>query len=148
MSRKEKATFVFKNGYNCAQAVFSSFADVLDLSEDQACRIATGFGGGVARHGEICGAVSGGVLALSTKFGRGVNDPKENMEDVYSKTQELVKEFEKRMGTVNCKKLLNECNLLTPEGQQEFIENGYGSTVCILCVETVMDILEETMTGE
>lgn len=143
--KKDIAVETFKSGFNCGQAVFSSFSDECGLSRDLACKLATGLGGGVARHGEICGAVSGGVLALSALFGRGENDPKENMELTYSKTKELIRGFKEKMGTVSCKELLHDCDLLTSEGMKDFVDNRYGSTVCIPCVEAAVEVLEPLM---
>ncbi len=149
--KKDIAVEMFKSGFNCGQAVFSTFSDECDecgLSRDLACKLATGLGGGVARHGEICGAVSGAVLALSASFGRGENDPKENMELTYSKTQELIRGFKEKMGTVSCKELLHGCDLLTSDGMKKFVDKKYGSTVCIPSVEAAVEVLEPLMKKE
>lgn len=143
--RKESAEDCFTSGYNCGQAVYSSFADEFGISRDFALKAATGLGGGVARHGEICGAVSGGVLVLSSIFGRGENDPRENMEITYSRTQELLRSFTEKMGSVSCRELLDGCDLTTKEGRENFVSKGYGRAVCIPCIKAVVEIVESLL---
>ncbi|MBO5812731.1 MAG: C_GCAxxG_C_C family protein, partial [Bacteroidaceae bacterium] len=57
--RIQRAVDNFKQGYNCAQAVTAAFADLYDLTEEQALRISASFGGGIGRMREVCGAASG-----------------------------------------------------------------------------------------
>lgn len=80
-------------------------------------KIATGFCSGVAQTGGICGAVSGGVMALSMVHGRETNG--DDRELLYQKTQKLVKEFEDKFGSRNCSALL-DLDLGTEEGRQAF----------------------------
>lgn len=53
------ALYRFENGFNCSQVVLSSFTSELELPQEQALRLASPFGGGMARRGEVCGAVNG-----------------------------------------------------------------------------------------
>lgn len=140
--KKDRAAEIFRNGFNCGQAVFISFAEECGISRDMACKLATGLGGGVARHGEICGAVSAGVLVLSSIFGRAESDGPEKMETTYSKTAQLFQKFREKRGSVNCSTLLNGCDLLSKEGRYEFCERGFAGDVCIPCVETAVEIVE------
>lgn len=57
--------------YNCAQAVFLPFAGEAGISEEAAMRVAANFGSGM-RRGAVCGAVSGGLMALGLL---GLDDP-------------------------------------------------------------------------
>lgn len=68
MSKKEKALNYFSQKFNCSQAVLSTFAEELGISEELALKIGTEFGGG-ARRGELCGAVSGALMVLGLKYG-------------------------------------------------------------------------------
>ena len=56
---------LFERGYNCAQAVAGAFADQMGMPQSQVLQLAGGFGGGVGRLREICGAVSGMAMVLS-----------------------------------------------------------------------------------
>ncbi len=131
MNRSEMAVNKFKEGYNCAQSVLFSFAEDLHISKDHALRIANGFGSGMGRKQEVCGAVSGGILVLNHLYGRGENEDKDQQNLLYAKVRDLMDGFERKFGTVNCKKLLGGCELMTPEGQEQFsannlIEDCYG----------------------
>ena len=120
MNRSEIAVNKFKEGYNCAQSVLFSFADMLDISENEALKLATGFGGGMGRKQEVCGAISGGILVLSLLHGRGENDDRQNQEITYAEVRQLIERFEEKYSTVNCSKLLDGCVLETSEGQEQF----------------------------
>ncbi len=67
MNIGKKALEQHKNGYNCAQAVFSACTDLVDLDEKTALAISAGFGGGL-RSGEVCGAVSGALMAVGMAY--------------------------------------------------------------------------------
>ena len=69
MSYAECAAQNFLNGCNCAQAVLLAFSDLTKLDPDTARRIASGFGGGMARMREVCGAVSGMFMAAGLLYG-------------------------------------------------------------------------------
>ena len=69
ISRADLAEKYFNEGANCAQAVLAAFADELGIEKDFAMRLASGFGGGVGRMREVCGAFSGLVLVENLKNG-------------------------------------------------------------------------------
>ena len=73
MNHEEEAKRLFMQGYNCAQAVFCAFCDETGLDIDTAARMASSFGGGMGRLREVCGTVSGALLALGIL--RGYDDP-------------------------------------------------------------------------
>ncbi|MDA3899690.1 MAG: C-GCAxxG-C-C family protein [Spirochaetes bacterium] len=120
MSRSEKGVSKFKEGFNCSQSVLFSYADRLGISEDNALKIMTGFGAGMGRRQEICGAVSGGIAVLSMLYGRTGSDDKQKTDETYDKTRKLIEAFISNYGTVNCLSLLGGCRLLSEEGQQRF----------------------------
>ncbi|MBQ8793490.1 MAG: C_GCAxxG_C_C family protein, partial [Clostridia bacterium] len=64
MKNSEKAVKLFTDGYNCAQAVFGAFAEDLGFDEKTALKISAPFGGGFGRQREVCGAVSGMLMAF------------------------------------------------------------------------------------
>ena len=61
----DKAQTNFKSGFNCAQSVFAVFAEELGLDLETALKISQGFGGGMGRQREVCGCVSGMIMAVS-----------------------------------------------------------------------------------
>lgn len=142
MIRSETAVNKFREGYNCAQSVLFSFADRLNISADMALRIANGFGAGMGRKQEVCGAVSGGILVLNLLYGRGENDDKEKQEFTYSMVRDFIDAFESRFNTVICRSLLDGCKLLTPEGQGRFKSENMIEK-CYKYVDYSVGILEE-----
>jgi len=70
-NKKETAVKKFLENYNCAQAVFYAFSDDLQFDKNAALKMACGFGAGMGRKEEVCGAVTGGIIVIGAKFGRG-----------------------------------------------------------------------------
>ena len=58
------------NGFTCSSAVFSSFSEALGLHPETAKKISCGFGAGISKTGNICGAVSGAIMVIGLKFGK------------------------------------------------------------------------------
>ena len=102
-----KAKNLFLERYNCAQSIVYVFRKEVGLPEDTALKIARGLGAVMARKGEVCGAVSGGILVLGMRYGRGRNDDRSALENTYSKTQAFMQEFESRHDGCTCRRLLN-----------------------------------------
>lgn len=101
MDVSEKAKELFKTGLNCAQAVSMALAPSVDLSEDTAKALSAAFGGGVARmHSEICGAVSGMLIAI------GAAHPEMSKTEVYALSRQAIEEFRAENGSINCGELL------------------------------------------
>ncbi len=146
MSAKTKtAVERFLSGYNCAQSVLEAFAPELGLDGETALKLATGLGAGMARRGEVCGAVTGGILALGLKYGRGGRQDRTATEVTYRKTEELMSAVEKRHGSCLCRVLVEGCDLRTPEGQQRFKDGDLLHKTCAKCVETVVEEVEKLM---
>ena len=82
----------------CAQCVFSTFADRFDYAEEEFCRIAAGFSGGMFR-GDTCGAVTGGIMALGAAFG-------DDSDKMHEKVHQFQTEFTERFGSTICRELL------------------------------------------
>jgi C_GCAxxG_C_C family probable redox protein len=139
-SKIETAIEKFQEGYNCAQSVLYCFCD--DLEKNTALKISCGFGAGMSRVGEICGAVSGDIIALGMKYGRGEKDGKASTEMTYAKARELISQFTAKQGTLICRELTNGCELSTEEGQKKFKENDVMNKVCKPCVRCVVEIVE------
>ena len=86
----ERAAVIFVSGYNCAQGVIWSFCDDIGLEADTALRIACGFGGGVAKRQEVCGAVTGGIMVLGMMLGEGDQQDRSATEETYAKSAEFI----------------------------------------------------------
>ncbi len=140
-ARSEVAVERFLSGYNCAQAVLYAFGPDLGLDAERALKVATGLGGGMGGRGEVCGAVTGGILALGLKYGRGEKEEKSVAQQAYQKTGELMAAFERVRGSCMCRTLLGGCDLRTPEGMRRFREENLHQKVCVGCVRTAGELL-------
>ena len=143
MKKSEAATDKFLEGYNCAQSVFYSFCDDLKLDKNIALKIACGFGAGMGRKEEVCGAVTGGIMVIGMKYGREENQDPTKTDQTYQKTRELMDRFIEKHNTYICRRLVEECELTTPEGQKEFKEKELKTKVCKQCISNVVEILED-----
>ncbi len=115
------------------------------MSEEMSLKIACGLGAGMGRKQEVCGAVTGGILVLGMRHGRGVKDDRSARELTYLKTRELMDQFAEKHGTVICRELLHGCDLTTDEGQKYLKENDFLNEICVPCVQSVVGILESIL---
>ena len=60
---KEKIAELFMKGIDCSQVVAGAFAEELGITQEEAYKMAAGFGGGMG-IGETCGAVVGAMIVL------------------------------------------------------------------------------------
>ncbi|MBN1428525.1 MAG: C_GCAxxG_C_C family protein [Anaerolineae bacterium] len=140
-NKAETAVSKFSGGYNCAQSVLYAFCDDLHLDKELALKIACGFGAGMGRNEEVCGAVTGGIMVLGLKYGRGENDDRAVTEQTYRKIRYLMEEFAKKNGSCICRQLLGSCDLTTDEGKKQFQENDLMNRVCKPCVKSAVEIV-------
>lgn len=113
------------------------------MPEETALKIATGLGAGMGRKQEVCGAITGGILVLGLRYGRGRDDDRSVMESTYQKTRELMDRFAGEHGSFLCRKLLQGYDLATEEGLKAFKENDLLNKICAPCVQSVVKILED-----
>ena len=101
----DKAYEAFFKGYNCSQCVALAFAAEMGLTEEQALKLSSGFGGGMGRMREVCGAFSGAVLVLGALYGN--TDPA-GKTATYARVQELAARYKARNGggSIVCRELL------------------------------------------
>lgn len=140
-TKSEIAVAKFLEGYNCAQAVLYSFCDDLRMEKETALKLACGFGAGMGRKQEVCGAVTGGILVIGAKLGRGEKDDRAATELTYAKTRELMEQFVHRQGTYICRRRLNGCDLTTQEGQEYYKEKDLLNRTCVPCIHSIVEIL-------
>jgi C_GCAxxG_C_C family probable redox protein len=110
---------LFDGGFYCAESVLMALAEAQGVHSDLIPRIATGFCSGLSRTCGLCGALSGAIMAMGIAKGR--NAPSRPVDDCYVATQELLRRFEQRFGSSQCRDLTG-CDLGTPEGQRRFLE--------------------------
>jgi len=113
----ERAAKYFESDFNCAESVLMSLAESIGVRSELIPKIATAFGGGIGRRGSVCGALTGGVIAIGLKFGRSKAKDTKRREESYEKALELFKRFEKEFGSALCHDLIT-LDLTTPEGRE------------------------------
>ena len=130
----------FEQGFNCSQAVFSAFATELGIPEDTALKLASPFGGGVARQGNVCGAVTGALMALGLQRG---NATLENKDDTYRLAEEFVRRFQERHGTILCRDLIGY-DLSRADELQNAREQGVFKNTCPGLVKSAAELVSES----
>ena len=104
-TRGESARNLFLQGYTCAQAVVLAFEDMTGLDRATAARLASGFGGGMGRMREVCGAVSGGVMVVGMVTGLDTLVPEEKNK-LYALEREFAEMFKSKAGSYICRELV------------------------------------------
>lgn len=143
MNHVNKAEKYFCSNFNCSQAVFTTFATELGMDEELALKISTQFGGG-ARKGEMCGAVSGALMALGLKYGHCHSEDMEEKGRAYKISEDFMNRFIAEKGTVVCRELLGY-DLSKKEDMEKINELGLFKTVCPEMVRCATVIVEQMM---
>ncbi len=143
-NHKETALVYFKEGggFNCSQAVFAALAPIFDLEVKTATQVAAAFGGGIARTGGTCGAVTGALMALGLTYGATEASDLESKKLTYSKASEFLDQFRERHGTCQCRELVG-CDIGTKEGLKFMKENKIAATKCVNYICDAVEIIEE-----
>lgn len=105
--RAQRAVALFKQGYNCSQAVFASCADLYGISDESlALRLSASFGGGMGRMRMVCGAASGMFMLAGLHNGSATPHDNEGKMANYATVQQLAGEFKATYGSLICAELL------------------------------------------
>jgi C_GCAxxG_C_C family probable redox protein len=144
MTKREYAIGLFASGFSCSQAIFAAYAEELGLNQEMALKISTGFGGGMAKQGFTCGAITGAVMVISTKYGRSALEDTPSKEKTYTVILEFFKRFKDIHRTTDCRDLIG-CDLMTPEGQALAKERNVHKNICENIVGSTVDILEDLL---
>lgn len=137
MTKGEQARNYFLNGYNCAQAVALAFADEAGLEQELIAKLTIGFGGGMGRLREVCGAVSGMTFIISALYS-------EDKASVYKRVQEVANAFRDGNGSIVCRELL-QLNIKGADSPEPSPRNQeyYKKRPCPDIVAYAADILDK-----
>ena len=141
----DKAVQLFKEGYNCSQAVFAAFAEKYGIDQELALRLSASFGGGMGRMREVCGAVSGMLMAIGMETGSVTGSDREGKAANYAEVQALAGLFREKNGSIICRELLG---LEQKEAQGSHVpekrtDTYYKKRPCVELVRDAAEILEE-----
>lgn len=147
-SRTERAVEAFLGGCNCAQAVFSTYADLFGIDRQTAMNLTNSMGGGISRLREVCGTVS--AIALLTGLAEGEVDPGDlkAREKIYQRTRDLLAEFEQENGSLICRELLGILGRDRSARPSERTPEYYRKRPCARFVACAARIIEENLTEQ
>lgn len=144
-NRVEKAKALFKQGFNCSQAVFAACADLYDMDEKTALRVASSFGGGIGRMRQTCGAACGMFLLAGMEKGSAIPGDAEGKKQNYMFVQELAEKFKDENGSLICAELLG----IAPKPQEpipaERTAEYYQKRPCVEMVANAVRIYLESL---
>lgn len=141
ISLTEKVVRHFRDdGYNCSQSVLLTMFEHWGCNSGLIPKVATAFGSGMGRCGSVCGALTGGLMAIGVKYG--TNEPSaEKRTQAYKIAEELYRTFEKQNGTVMCRELIG-FDLSDEKQRSRAVEEDVFEMKCSLLLEKVIKFLE------
>ncbi|HWS21958.1 MAG TPA: C-GCAxxG-C-C family protein [Methanoregula sp.] len=144
MTKSDDALEDFKNGFTCSSAVFSAFSEEMGLDRKTAKKIACGFGAGVSKTGNMCGAVSGAIMVIGLKYGKTKRGDNAATDKTRETVQKFIQDFTRRNGSINCTELLGY-TLTKPEEYEKARDNKLFVTKCPDLVGDAVLILEKIL---
>lgn len=104
--RGKRALALFDEGYNCAQAVFCAFDDLMGIDRGTALKLSSSMGGGMGRLREVCGAVSGMFLVAGALYGCSDLKNAKEKSDHYKRIRTLANRFCELHPSIVCRDIL------------------------------------------
>ena len=145
-TKTDMAFTYFKSGYNCAQSVLGAFCLEAGLDINTAFKLANGFGGGV-RCGELCGAVSGALMALGLQYGFYIENDIKQKNICNERAYAFIEKFKEENGSVLCRDLLG-CDIRRPADHTTPEAREAHSIKCPALVTSAVRLLECMMSEE
>jgi C_GCAxxG_C_C family probable redox protein len=143
-SASNKALALHASGSNCAQSVLGAFAGAIGFDPAIAHRLTTGMGAGLGRKQLLCGAISGGAMAIGAAIGNDSGADLAAKERCYEAVLGFVNAMEAEFGAADCGTLLG-VDLKTDVGKAQFKERGLGSKVCDAMISRAAELASETI---
>ena len=143
LNEKKSADF-FAEGFNCAQSVLTSHAAQFGLEPETALKVSAAFGAGMGRKGEVCGAVTGALMAIGLASGPTSASDKEAKERTYQLAHRLLDKFTQKNGSILCRELLG-CQMDNAEELARARQQGLFTTICPRLVVEASEILDKLL---
>ncbi len=131
---------LFRQGYSCAESVFTAFAEAEGYSSEVAHRAATSFIGGMARQGLTCGSLIGGLMVIGAREAHSNPQYKPPRYAARAMAAELVRWYQAQKSTTNCRDLL-QLDLSDPEQAKQYSTERHLHGVCIPLVRETSEWL-------
>ncbi len=135
-NRVEKAVELFKSGYNCAQSVFTAYADFYGIDKDLALKLSSSFGRGIGGMYEVCGAVCGMSMLIGLELGVTVAKDLDKRKANYEAVQRMADDFRKEHGSIACKLSF---------GSEQEIAPGIKRKPCVEYVRYCVELIEKNI---
>ena len=136
--RGKKARAYFEQGYNCAQSVAMAFSDIIGEDEERVAALISGFGGGMGRLRDTCGAFSGIVFVLGAVYGYGYPDDVKKA-ILYDKVKSCADTFKEQNGAMYCRDLLAKTGI---------VDGDRSGRPCPDIVERAATLLEKILNSD
>jgi C_GCAxxG_C_C family probable redox protein len=136
---------MFDEGYSCSQALLCAFAPRYGLERNTALKLASPFGGGIARRGGLCGAASGAIMVLGLHGGRTDPDDTETRDRNDALVCEFVDRYTRDNGALYCNDLTG-VDISDDTAREAGKESGAFEKVCPGVVRYAAQLVEELTT--
>ena len=113
------------------------------MTEAEALKLSSSFGGGFGRMREICGALTGAGIVLGALYGYDSPDDNKLKSEHYARIQNFAKAFEAQNGAILCKDLLKNLNADTAPVTSPRDEKFYRTRPCLKFVESAAELLDK-----
>jgi len=143
-TRDEEALNLFAKGFNCSQSVSSVFAEKLNIDKETIIKAAGGFGGGIGSSGNMCGAVTGGIIAIGLKYSSVNSEDTEAKKHVRELAKDFMKSFAGQFGSVDCKQILGY-DFSKPEEFEYVHNNNVTRQVCPKFIKFAVQELDKIL---
>lgn len=101
----QRTQALFADGYCCAESVLMALAEHTDRDPGTLVALASGFCGGLAGTGQICGAVTGAIMGIGLALGP--VEPHANHSTIDAATNDFLRRFLGEFGSLTCHDLLS-----------------------------------------
>ena len=106
-SKTQKALELFYAGNNCAQAMLLAHAEEIGLTNEQAKKLTACLGGGMC-VGDICGAISAGMLVLGMRHFDPAGDPPAEKVKTRKIGMDFMNALKKEYGITDCRDIFSQ----------------------------------------
>lgn len=131
-TRVEETIKRHDKGYNCAQAVACTYADLVGLDEETLFKLTEALGAGMGGMEGTCGAVSGACILAGLVNSTGNLETPNSKGQTYKLSREIVNEFLDKNSSVVCKELKG-------------VTTGKVLRPCADCIKDAAKIAEEVL---
>jgi len=123
-------------GFNCAESAFYGVCRYLGV--DMAVSCMTGFGGGIARTGSVCGALTGAISGLGIYVGRTQPEDEDSKVKCNALGRKVVEEFTNEIGALTCNDILG-FTLGSEGGPERYAKDNLKKTRCNAAVRVAVE---------